>query len=175
MNQAAAPEPGARARRGDFGVCNCKASDTIMIAQPASERPLTSNALAVTAARTASTTNASGIPRIVPIATSSGLVRTTPQFTAKLKSTLAPVCAPSRSCMASLREYDFAGTATNGANDYDVSIPTYFSALQAKLVADAKAVATGLGFGANPLTFFTAIFLISFLIPDEILKSVGLK
>ena len=74
-------------------MCNCKASDTIMIAQPASERPLTSNALAVTAARTASTTNASGIPRIVPIATSSGLVRTTPQFTAKLKSTLAPVCA----------------------------------------------------------------------------------
>ena len=62
MNQAAAPEPGARARRGDFGVCNCKASDTIMIAQPASERPLTSNALAVTAARTASTTNASGDP-----------------------------------------------------------------------------------------------------------------
>ena len=43
----------------------------------------------------------------------------------------SPVCAPSRSCMASLREYDFAGTATNGANDYDVSIPTYFSALQA--------------------------------------------
>jgi peptidylprolyl isomerase len=46
---------------------------------------------------------------------------------------------------------------------------------KASLVADAKAVATGLGFGANPLTFFTAIFLISFLIPDEILKSVGLK
>ena len=42
----------------------------------------------------------------------------------------AVVCAPSRSCMASLREYDHAGTATNGANDYDVTIPTYFSALQ---------------------------------------------
>ena len=42
----------------------------------------------------------------------------------------AVVCAPSRSCMASLREYDKAGTATNNANDYDVSIPTYFSALQ---------------------------------------------
>lgn len=43
----------------------------------------------------------------------------------------AVVCAPSRSCMASLREYDRAGTATNGANDYNVTIPTYFSALQA--------------------------------------------
>ena len=43
----------------------------------------------------------------------------------------APVCAPSRSCMASLREYDHAGTATNGANDFRAgSIPTYFSALQ---------------------------------------------
>ena len=42
----------------------------------------------------------------------------------------AVVCAPSRSCMASLREYDRAGVATNSANDYDVSIPTYFSALQ---------------------------------------------
>ena len=42
----------------------------------------------------------------------------------------AVVCAPSRSCMASLREYDKAGTATNSANDYQISIPTYFSALQ---------------------------------------------
>ena len=42
----------------------------------------------------------------------------------------AVVCAPSRSTMASLRDYDFAGTATNGANDYDVSIPTYFSRLR---------------------------------------------
>jgi len=42
----------------------------------------------------------------------------------------AVVCAPSRSCMASLREYDKAGTATNGANDFNVEIPTYFSALQ---------------------------------------------
>lgn len=43
----------------------------------------------------------------------------------------APVCAPSRSCMASLREYDHAGTATNFANDYQAGkIPTYFSALQ---------------------------------------------
>jgi len=32
--------------------------------------------------------------------------------------------------MASLREYDKAGTATNGANDFDVKIPTYFSALE---------------------------------------------
>lgn len=43
----------------------------------------------------------------------------------------APVCAPSRSCMASLREYDHAGTATNSANDFKAgSIPTYFSVLQ---------------------------------------------
>ena len=43
----------------------------------------------------------------------------------------APVCAPSRSCMASLREYDLAGTATNSANDFRADeIPTYFSALQ---------------------------------------------
>ena len=42
--------------------------------------------------------------------------------------------------MASLREYDFAGTATNGANDYDVSIPTHFSALQA---AGYPAMTTG--------------------------------
>mmetsp|Transcript_18209 Transcript_18209/g.54136 ORF Transcript_18209/g.54136 Transcript_18209/m.54136 type:complete len:517 (+) Transcript_18209:253-1803(+) len=42
----------------------------------------------------------------------------------------APVCAPSRSCMASLRDYDAAGTATNGANDYDLSIPTYFQLLR---------------------------------------------
>ena len=44
----------------------------------------------------------------------------------------APVCAPSRSCMASLREYDQAGTATNFANDFRAGeIPTYFSALEA--------------------------------------------
>ena len=30
----------------------------------------------------------------------------------------APICGPSRSCMASLREYDHAGVATNTANDY---------------------------------------------------------
>mmetsp|Transcript_23758 Transcript_23758/g.74238 ORF Transcript_23758/g.74238 Transcript_23758/m.74238 type:complete len:515 (-) Transcript_23758:28-1572(-) len=42
----------------------------------------------------------------------------------------AVVCAPSRSCMASLRDYDACGVATNAANDYDVEIPTYFSALQ---------------------------------------------
>merc|ERR1711871_1079064 len=43
----------------------------------------------------------------------------------------APVCAPSRACMASLREYDHAGLSTNKANDYKAKqIPTYFSALQ---------------------------------------------
>ena len=43
----------------------------------------------------------------------------------------SPVCAPSRAAMASLREYDHAGVATNKANDYKAKeIPTYFSALQ---------------------------------------------
>lgn len=32
--------------------------------------------------------------------------------------------------MASLREYDYAGTATNVANDYDTRIPTYFALLR---------------------------------------------
>lgn len=44
----------------------------------------------------------------------------------------SPLCAPSRACMASLREYDDAGVADNYANDYRVSeMPTYYSALQA--------------------------------------------
>ena len=43
----------------------------------------------------------------------------------------SPVCAPSRASMASLREYDFAGVATNKANDYRATEnPTYFTALQ---------------------------------------------
>ena len=43
----------------------------------------------------------------------------------------APVCAPSRAAMASLREYDEAGLANNKYNDYRAKeIPTYFSALQ---------------------------------------------
>ena len=42
----------------------------------------------------------------------------------------APVCAPSRSCLASGREYDLAGVPTNFHNDYDLNIPTFFSALQ---------------------------------------------
>eukprot|EP00944_MAST-04C_sp_MAST-4C-sp1_P001956 g1956.t1 len=43
----------------------------------------------------------------------------------------SPVCAPSRAAMASLREYDFAGVATNKANDYRAKEnPTYFTALQ---------------------------------------------
>eukprot|EP00948_MAST-09A_sp_MAST-9A-sp1_P003640 g3640.t1 len=42
----------------------------------------------------------------------------------------APVCSPSRSCLVSGREYDHAGVPTNFHNDYDVSIPTFFSALQ---------------------------------------------
>ena len=43
----------------------------------------------------------------------------------------APVCAPSRACMASLREYDHAGVPNNKANDYKAKEnPTYFTALQ---------------------------------------------
>jgi len=34
--------------------------------------------------------------------------------------------------MASLREYDDCGVATNDANDYDINIPTYFQLLQDK-------------------------------------------
>lgn len=43
----------------------------------------------------------------------------------------SPLCAPSRACMASLREYDHAGVASNKANDFPASrIPTYFTALR---------------------------------------------
>lgn len=47
-----------------------------------------------------------------------------------------PVCAPSRACLASGREYDYAGQPTNGAssakdNDFNVAkIPTFMQALQ---------------------------------------------
>ena len=44
----------------------------------------------------------------------------------------APLCAPSRACMVSLREYDDAGVPTNHANDFPAhQVPTYFSSLQA--------------------------------------------
>ena len=42
----------------------------------------------------------------------------------------APQCAPSRAAMTSLREYDAAGVATNGANDFPQTTPSYFQALQ---------------------------------------------
>ncbi|KAJ1455338.1 alkaline-phosphatase-like protein [Pelagophyceae sp. CCMP2097] len=42
----------------------------------------------------------------------------------------APLCAPSRACLASLRDYDAAGMATNVANDYDARIPTLFQLLR---------------------------------------------
>ena len=42
----------------------------------------------------------------------------------------APVCAPSRSCLASGREYDRAGVPTNFANDYNISIPTFYGQLR---------------------------------------------
>ena len=42
----------------------------------------------------------------------------------------APVCAPSRSCLASGREYDHAGVPNNFNNDYNISIPTFYSQLR---------------------------------------------
>ena len=42
----------------------------------------------------------------------------------------APVCAPSRSCLASGREYDHAGVPNNFHNDYNISIPTFYSQLR---------------------------------------------
>ena len=44
----------------------------------------------------------------------------------------SPLCAPSRACMVSLREYDEAGVPDNHLNDYPAEeIPTYFSSLKA--------------------------------------------
>ena len=42
----------------------------------------------------------------------------------------APVCAPSRSCLASGREYDLAGVLSNFQNDYPVDQPTFFKLLR---------------------------------------------
>jgi arylsulfatase A-like enzyme len=39
----------------------------------------------------------------------------------------APVCAPSRACLASGREYDQAGVPNNFHNDYDIGIPTFYT------------------------------------------------
>lgn len=43
----------------------------------------------------------------------------------------APVCAPSRSCLASAREYDAAGVMSNFANDYPVNQTTFYAVLRA--------------------------------------------
>lgn len=42
----------------------------------------------------------------------------------------APVCAPSRSCLASGREYDAAGVLSNGANDYPINQTTFYAVLR---------------------------------------------
>lgn len=42
----------------------------------------------------------------------------------------APVCAPSRSCLASGREYDHAGVACNFCNDYPIDQTTFYTVLQ---------------------------------------------
>jgi len=43
----------------------------------------------------------------------------------------APVCAPSRSCLASGREYDAAGVLSNFANDYPVNQTTFYAVMRA--------------------------------------------
>lgn len=43
----------------------------------------------------------------------------------------SPLCAPSRACLASGREYDLAGVPSNFANDYPVDQPTFYSRLEA--------------------------------------------
>eukprot|EP01060_Flectonema_neradi_P024477 TRINITY_DN3335_c0_g1_i1.p1 TRINITY_DN3335_c0_g1~~TRINITY_DN3335_c0_g1_i1.p1 ORF type:complete len:536 (+),score=117.60 TRINITY_DN3335_c0_g1_i1:88-1608(+) len=42
----------------------------------------------------------------------------------------APVCAPSRSCLASGREYDEAGVPSNFQNDYPISQTTFYTLLK---------------------------------------------
>ena len=42
----------------------------------------------------------------------------------------APVCAPSRACLAAGREYDEAGVASNFANDYPVNQTTFYTLLK---------------------------------------------
>ena len=44
----------------------------------------------------------------------------------------APVCAPSRACLASGRFHDQAGLPQNFHNDYNTSITTFYSVLQAQ-------------------------------------------
>lgn len=43
----------------------------------------------------------------------------------------APVCAPSRSCLAAGREYDQAGVPSNFANDFPTDQPTFYGLLRA--------------------------------------------
>ena len=42
----------------------------------------------------------------------------------------APVCAPSRSCLAAGREFDEAGVPSNFANDYPINQTTFYTQLQ---------------------------------------------
>lgn len=42
----------------------------------------------------------------------------------------SPLCAPSRSSLASGREYDFAGVPDNFSNDYNISLPTFYTSLR---------------------------------------------
>jgi len=42
----------------------------------------------------------------------------------------SPLCAPSRACLTSGREYDRAGVPDNFSNDYPLSIPTFYQLLE---------------------------------------------
>jgi arylsulfatase len=42
----------------------------------------------------------------------------------------SPLCAPARACLAGGLEYDHAGVPTNQHNDYDLHIPTFYTALR---------------------------------------------
>ena len=42
----------------------------------------------------------------------------------------APVCAPSRACLASGRQYDDAGVPMNFHNDFNLSVPTFYRVLR---------------------------------------------
>lgn len=44
----------------------------------------------------------------------------------------APLCAPSRSCLAGGREYDEAGVPSNFGNDYPVNQTTFYKILRGK-------------------------------------------
>lgn len=69
--------------------------------------------------------NETMIPLILP--TIVGLARNGTRFNAYVP---APVCAPSRSCLASGRAYDRAGVPSNFQNDYPINQTTFYKLLR---------------------------------------------